>query len=173
MAVINKKVTAFIDGSEVTEKIALNMGKTKSVGNGGEYLAESMVDIIRQIAYENEYDVKAVYGSFKTPEDFIDLAAGEAVRDIVVCAAVLKHQLKLKPERSAELSKLFAPVVRQNPDFTPKTTEDEFLESLLGAVKLHGEQESLKRELMSLFQTWIEDDQIEGEFSNETVLHRI
>ena len=165
-----KEVKVAINGQIQAEENIIEDANIDGVGNGGALLAEAMFDLLARGVndVETQNNLKLVATNL---DDCIAVAAGEAIRDIVVRATILQKQLNKYPQRHEELMSLLERVKQQN----IKHIQQKSL-SLKDRINVAINQSKLRdkavEDITLLLQDWIEEDNIEGIYSETTTFHK-
>jgi hypothetical protein len=168
MKVDLKLVDVFIDDVVQTESDFIDAADNGGVGHGGQLLAEAIFDVISCANAEEEYFGAALKTVIPNLESLIDIAAGEAIRDIAVRATILKKQLKTS-DRYNKIMSLLEGAKDQKRVHIP---DDPCANLLIAFKKLDFYEEDVS-ELATLLQEWIEEDKIFGKFSEDFVFHKL
>jgi len=164
--IITNTVTVAINGIQQTSDTLFGSAGIEGVGNGGAYMAEALVDTIEQINRESIVPVGSTTALLNDLERLIDYAAGEAIRDIAVRAEVLKRQLTQKVERIEKLRSMLSGLLYiKGASMLGKPDSNEG--RIFAAFDEIDGLENMADEICTVFQGWIEEDHIEGVFSND------
>lgn len=167
-------VKVYINEQEQTEKLLDESADVLGVGHGGILLAEAMVEEVRQSVYEETYPAGTFENWLVNFDELIDIAAGTAIRDVAVRAAVLKRQLALTSDndkRSNELAELLRnmPWIRG----VSRYGKDNSVESaIFSGLDEQERLDNMVSEVQTLLQKWIELDNIEGVYSEDVTLYK-
>lgn len=165
-------VELLISGQGHSEHSLYELAEKDSVGHGGTLLAESMVEQVRQAVYDGGRETHTLADWFANFDDLIDIAAGEAIRDIAVRSAVLKQQLTTNETRMDQLKELFDRVgwIRGVSRFGKPASPEAIVFSAIDEVDA---LRDIINDVRNLFQEWVEEDNIEGQYTEDIELHHL
>ena len=163
-----KSVDIALNGSKISENGLRELAAVESVGHGGTFLAESMRHLV-QMAVESGESFKDCYDGWLLDLDtFVGIAAGEAIRDVAVRAAVLKHQLEGSIKRREALNGKFRRIEELcKAYYNVRGAEESELELVALAIKYGEMVDDVAGDIHGMLQEWIEEDGIEGVYTDD------
>lgn len=165
-----KPVAIEIDNKPQNSETLNLLADKEGVGHGGDLLSKALVEVLNTINSEENIPKGTTTELLNNLERFIDIAVGEAIRDIAVRGEVLKRQLLIDPRRKTKVTDILSKI-HYIKGISMFGKSDDLEGQILGGLDELDGKDNIIDELEMHLQEWIEEDGIEGVYSEDLTWH--